>query len=309
VSISDDERQALETLESRVRTILPPEYQDSYEEVQPVPMRSAGLKFRSDGRVAWDDMWESFCDLAMAGGPPHKGTLLEPAARAAIEAQPDRYALVTAEICRGIEMVASLPADPASDPGWIRVECLNATMAGWLTRAIVMENVAAYAQGQVLHLPAGPEYRLEKEIKNVVTVIAKTSHYWLDHTLLVQQRAIAALFAQLEQELPLVAPTIASDDGDGARVAQARVRIAGEWQKRSGLGAASHRYAGWIGVMCPSVRAAIWMMRALVATNVLARREGTDLFLPINPASDPDGSHVAAALSRVHGFAVAKAVF
>ena len=29
------------------------------------------------------------------------------------------------------------------------------------------------------------------------------------------------------------------------------------------------------------------MMRALVASNVLARREGTVLFVPVNPAADP----------------------
>jgi sirohydrochlorin cobaltochelatase len=33
----------------------------------------------------------------------------------------------------------------------------------------------------VLFLPAGPTFRLDKEIKNVVTVIAKTHHYWKEH--------------------------------------------------------------------------------------------------------------------------------
>ena len=31
------------------------------------------------------------------------------------------------------------------------------------------------------------------------------------------------------------------------------------------------------------------MMRALVASNVLARREGTVLFVPVNPSIDPRG--------------------
>ena len=39
-------------------------------------MRAAGLKYDADGKVAWDEIWGSFCDLAMAGGPPHKGKLL-----------------------------------------------------------------------------------------------------------------------------------------------------------------------------------------------------------------------------------------
>jgi hypothetical protein len=72
-------QQALVDLDDRLRTILPEEYQESYETLEAVPMRSAGLKFGSDGRVAWNEIWESFCDLAMAGGPPHKGTLLGPA--------------------------------------------------------------------------------------------------------------------------------------------------------------------------------------------------------------------------------------
>ena len=71
----------LAELERRLTLILPEEYQDSYEDVQPVSMGSAGLKYDNDGNVAWDEMWATFCDLAMAGGPPHKGMLLEPASR------------------------------------------------------------------------------------------------------------------------------------------------------------------------------------------------------------------------------------
>ena len=41
------------------------------------------------------------------------------------------------------------------------------------------------------------------------------------------------------------------------------------------------------------------MMRAMVVTNVLSRREGTVLFVPVNPASDPEGAIVAGAVGRV----------
>ena len=78
----------LEEPEARIRTILPEQYQDCYEDVQPVSMGSASLKYGSDGKVAWDEIWDSFCDLAMAGGPPHKGTLLESASLAEIAANP-----------------------------------------------------------------------------------------------------------------------------------------------------------------------------------------------------------------------------
>ena len=34
---------------------------------------------------------------------------------------------------------------------------------------------------QVVFVPAGPDFALEHEIKNVVTVVAKTVHYWTEH--------------------------------------------------------------------------------------------------------------------------------
>jgi sirohydrochlorin cobaltochelatase len=54
-------------------------------------------------------------------------------------------------------------------------------MAIWLMRAIVVENVLARREGAVLYLPAGPGFTLSGEIKNVVTAVAKTYHYWLEH--------------------------------------------------------------------------------------------------------------------------------
>ena len=52
MAVSEAQRRSLETLEHRIKTILPEQYQESYEELRPEPMRSAGLKFDSDGRVA-----------------------------------------------------------------------------------------------------------------------------------------------------------------------------------------------------------------------------------------------------------------
>jgi hypothetical protein len=142
--------QTLDPLEMRLKAILPEEYQDSYEEVSPVSMGSAALRFGVDGKVAWDEMWGSFCDLAMAGGPPHKGMLLEPGSRASIIAQPDQYAAVVEEICRGVRIVTGLSVRPDLVPGWVRLTCEGEAMAGWLLRAIVMENVSAHADGRVL---------------------------------------------------------------------------------------------------------------------------------------------------------------
>jgi hypothetical protein len=267
--IGDVDREALDRLNSRIRTLLPELYQDSFETLQPVPMRSAGLKYAPDGRVAWDEMWGSFCDLAMAGGPPHKGALLGPGREADIDADFDRYDEAAEEISRGIRLVTGLRAYVSPDPGWVRVACPGDAMADWLLRAITTENVAARRQGSMIDLPAAPEFRLEKEIKNVITVTAKTCHYWVGHTPPARQQAIAELLVAMAAESPLVAPSYDAD------------------------------VPGWRGVECDGVASAVWMMRALVASNVLARREGTMLFVPVNPAADPGGHRVAAAVERV----------
>ena len=131
-------------------------YANLYETLTPAPMKSAGLKLDARGDVAWNEIWDSFCDLALAGGPPHKGALLGPASAAEVDAHPEQYDRVVREVCRGVEMVTSMPCEPAETPGWVRVECYSPTMAAWLLRAIVTENVAARAAGGMLDLPVAP---------------------------------------------------------------------------------------------------------------------------------------------------------
>lgn len=266
----DDDRRELEELELRLRVLLPETYQDSYESLEPKPMGSAGLKYGPDGKVAWDQIWGSFCDLAMAGGPPHKGKLLEPGSRDAIDAAPSRYEEVVDEICRGITLASELPAQPSAHAGWVSADCYSETMASWLLRAIVMENVAARSEGRALLLPAAPHFGLDKEIKNVITVIAKTTHYWMGHMSRAQKSAIAELFARMSSASPLIEP---ADD------------------------------RGWRGVECATVKAAVWMMRAMVVNNVLSRREGTTLLVPVNPVTDPGGVIVARTVMVVHRLA------
>ncbi len=303
MTVGSEDQGAFEALEARIRTILPEEYQDCYDDVQPVSMGSAGLKYGSDGRVAWDDIWETFCDLAMAGGPPHKGTLLGPGSPVEIDAQPERYRQVVEEICRGIAMVTGLTAERSPISGWVRVHCASHGMAGWLVRAIVMENVLARCEGAVLDLPAGPHYRIEKEIKNVITVIAKTCHYWSDHMWSSQQRDISNLFARLGVESPLVQPALPNDDfqADGHRMLCNT--MAETIQQATGLRPWNQPCVGWLGLDCLDIRAAIWMMRSMVASNVLSRREGTVFFVPVNPSSDPGGEIVVRGVVRIHGFA------
>ena len=303
MTINPDDLAALDELEYQIKAILPEVYQDTYEDVQPVPMRSAGLLYGPDGKVAWDEMWESFCDLAMAGGPPHKGTLLEPGRRADIDAQPDRYREVTDEICRGITLATGLPAQVSPTPGWVHITCVSPGMAGWLTRAIVMENVASRCAGPALDLPAAPGFRLEKEIKNVVTAVAKTCHYWDGHMPSLQQRSIGSMFSKMAKTSPLVEPAY---DGQALLADQHEfdcTRVADALYGATGLRRSSHRSVGWIGLDCGKVGAAIWMMRALVVSNILSRREGTVLCVPVNSDTDRGGERVVRSVAQVHRFA------
>jgi sirohydrochlorin cobaltochelatase len=298
--------ESLVVLERRISTMLPEVYQTSYESVQPVPMRSAGLKYDQDGNVAWDEIWSTFCDLALAGGPPHKGTLLEPGTAAAIDAEPERYAAVVEEICRGIILATGLEAQPSPTPGWVRVGCFSETMAAWLLRAIVTENVAVRGRGRTLDLPAAPHFRLEKEIKNVITVIAKTCHYWMGHTPPDQRQTIASMLAAMQDESPIAEPMIASD-GAGAEQREATAAVmADAIHRETGLRVSERRSAGWLGVECANARTAIWMMRALVVSNVLSRREDAVLFVPVNPSTDPHGRRVVDAIRTIVRLAVAR---
>ncbi len=161
--------------------ILPPRYQDPSAPVSAAPMGAVGLQYDAAGEVAWDEMWGGFCELALAGGAPHRGTLLEPVREAEVAANPERYEWVLGEIERGVTQVTGLPAVRSPVPGWIGMRCDSDEMAIWLLRAIIVENVTVRREDDVLWFPAGPDFRLEREIKNIVTVVAKTNHYWQEH--------------------------------------------------------------------------------------------------------------------------------
>jgi hypothetical protein len=47
------------------------------------------------------------------------------------------------------------------------------------------------------------------------------------------------------------------------------------------------------------------MMRALVVSNILSRREATTLFVPINPTTDPTGQTVAHGIAHIHRLVIA----
>ncbi len=163
-----------------VNGLLPPRYQGEVA-VSAAPMGAADLVYDASGQVAWDLIWGDFCDLALAGGPPHRGTLLEPVTADAARADPEGYARVIGELERGIRLITGLPTVRSAAPGWVGMDCGDEAMALWLLRAIVVENVSVRREGTVLYFPAGPSFGLAQEIKNVITVVAKTHHYWTEH--------------------------------------------------------------------------------------------------------------------------------
>ena len=182
----------LKEIYDKVNAILPPRYRGRVDDVSAAPMASADLVFDADGNVAWDQIWgkddpnQPFCELAIAGGPPHRGTLLEPVTPEEAVSDMEQYGYVLQELARGLTMVTGRSAKMSSVPGWIGLQCDNEEMAVWILRGIIVEKVMVRREDDVLYLPASPKYRLHYEIKNVVTACAKTFHYWNEHIAALQ---------------------------------------------------------------------------------------------------------------------------
>lgn len=174
----------------------------------PLPLKTATMSaapfvWREDGRPDWAEMWTGFCELALYGGPPHRGeaqTLRAPdagrAQTATVSEQPwDGFDPMT-EIRRGIWETAGLFAEPAEDPGWMVITCGSRKMAAWLAASIIIENVDARCEEERLYVPACRDFHLKNEVKSVITVVAKTHHYWQAH--IAQQELMAATAAARE---------------------------------------------------------------------------------------------------------------
>ena len=154
------------------------EYPPSPRPDPAAPMSSAPFVWTADGRPDWSSMWTTFCELALYGGPPQRGP--ESALRAPTGPVTESDAEMLAEMRRGIWETTGLYAE-AREPGWLAVTCDSPTMAAWLCAAIILENVDARMDDDRLLVPAGPAYRLKDEVKSIITVVAKTHHYWRAH--------------------------------------------------------------------------------------------------------------------------------
>lgn len=280
----------LAALDSRINTLLPPRYQHCYTSVPPTSMGSASLKYGPDGKVAWDQIWTSFCDLAMAGGPPHRGTLLEPVLENEPAADPERHAEVVAEIGRAIDLTSGVSVIDGYAPGWVGVPCESPEEAAWLQFAITAENVSARRRGAVLQLPAGPAFRVEKEIKNITVAMAKASHYWVGHLTAAQQNLAGT--AVWEPASPTEAASQPSEY-------EAAVNELEQALSTAGVPTRPRRYVGWVGVESSSEEEAAWLLRAVMVDRVLVRREENVLYLPVGVApSEERSARVTWAVSR-----------
>jgi hypothetical protein len=153
------------------------------EAPDPDAMASAPFVLRRDGRPDWGAMWTTFCDLALHGGPPQRGALQALRGPGIGDRAAGSAPEISAELRRGIEETTGLATEPAgpTEAGWIAITCASPRMAAWLCATIILENVDARMEGPRLLVPAGPGFALEDQVKSVITVVAKTHHYWREH--------------------------------------------------------------------------------------------------------------------------------
>ncbi|MFO0905537.1 MAG: hypothetical protein U0939_21180 [Pirellulales bacterium] len=286
--------QELRDLEERINALLPPKYVGCFEDVSPTSMGSAQLRYDKAGKVVWGEIWTTFCHLALAGGPPHRGTLLGPVPERAVAAAAREYELVVAELKRALGLCVDLPLIESAPAGWIGLQCDSEATAVWLMRAIVAENVIARRQGSLLLVPAGPHFRVEKEIKNVVVSVAKCCHYLFDH-LEPEDQPTGDAPSLVEPPLPHELAEMKDQYEQAASLLQQRI------EESTGLTTQLGEAPGWVGIGCESEETAVWLLRAVAVENILVRRETATLFVPVDFRAGEDAvAATAAAVARAH---------
>ena len=144
-----------------------------------LPMSAAPFQYRDDGRPDWGAMWTGFCELALYGGPPHRGPEAALEQPQALADEVVRDAMVE-EMIRGIFETTDLVAEP-SPGGWLRVTCDSKRQAAWMCATIILENVEAKVDDVHLFVPGDRGFDLKDQVKSVITVVAKSNHYWQAH--------------------------------------------------------------------------------------------------------------------------------
>ena len=165
-------------LRAWLRSRAKPTALTTFDPTASTPMSAAPFEHLPDGRPNWGAMWTTFCELALYGGPPHRGEenpLPEPASSAA--SLPED---LLAELQRGIFETTGLDAE-TTDGACVAVRCESKRMAAWMCAAVILENVDARCEGDTLLLPAAEGFELKNEVKSLITVLAKVNHYWQAH--------------------------------------------------------------------------------------------------------------------------------
>lgn len=150
------------------------------KDIKNAPMKSAPLAYESNGEVAWDKMWDSYCYLAKEGGPPHRDTVLK-GRKENNDFDSKNYKDAVIEILRAYKLLVPYKSYEKDSKGWIIVKLYSKNMAAWYADIINSENIECKQYGKEIHLPVNDDYSLEKEIKNLVTVLGKAYHYWKLH--------------------------------------------------------------------------------------------------------------------------------
>src|SRR5262249_35165698 len=135
--------------ESRIRDYAPAP--------PPAPMSAAPFLLREDGRPDWGAMWSSFCELALYGGPPHRGPdnpLRAPEASAADSAS---EAAMVEEMRRGIWETTGLYAEPTGG-GWLAVACGTRAMGARLCATLLLQNPEGRGGEDRRPGPPGPRH-------------------------------------------------------------------------------------------------------------------------------------------------------
>ena len=112
----------------------------------------------------------------------------------------------------------------------------------------------------------------------------------------------------MEEESTLLQPVWLAHAFESRPYEAVRDKMSETIHQLTGLRSSNHHYSGWLGLEYPNVHSAIWMMRALVASNVLSRREGTVLFVPVDSVRDPAGEKAARALVHLNGLAAIRGI-
>jgi hypothetical protein len=175
-------------------------------------------------------------------------------------------------------------------------------MAAWLLRAVIAENVFVRRKQDTLQVPAGPQFRLAREIKNVVVALAKTCHYWIGHLSPAEQANAGGLLLSAEASAEVLEPS--SRPVCLASVEQYRSlahKMGHAIEQTTGLPVAPNPILGWVGVQFPDEVTAAWFVRATIAENILARRESEILYLPVPaPKQEIDSFKAVERLARIH---------